>query len=61
MYLIIEMYAIYLFWRGLGNTGEEYLEVISDLLAYDEFVKDYNIVYDIAEDIERCKMANKEM
>lgn len=59
--MIIYMYTFYLSQRGPANTVEEYLEVITELLAYSEFVNDYNIVYDMAKDIKKSKNANKEM
>ncbi|XP_060841960.1 activating signal cointegrator 1 complex subunit 2-like [Rhopalosiphum padi] len=43
------------------NAVEEYLEVISELLSYNEFVIDYNAVYNLTKDIKKCQKFNKEI
>lgn len=43
------------------NAVEEYLEVVTELLAFNEFINDYNIVYNLSKDVKKCQRANKEM
>ncbi|XP_026820117.1 activating signal cointegrator 1 complex subunit 2-like [Rhopalosiphum maidis] len=43
------------------NAVEEYLEIISELLIYDEFVNDYNFVYNLIDDIKECQKFNKKI
>lgn len=40
---------------------EKYLEVVTELLVYNEFLNDYNFVYNLTKDVKRCQSANKEM
>ncbi|KAL4136098.1 hypothetical protein QTP88_007665 [Uroleucon formosanum] len=43
------------------NAVEEYLEVITELLEYNEFVIDYTLVYDLTKDIRKLQKSNKEI
>ncbi|CAI6353516.1 unnamed protein product [Macrosiphum euphorbiae] len=43
------------------NAVEEYLEVISELLEYNEFVNDYTLVYNLTKDIRKFQKSNKEI
>ncbi|XP_003248804.3 activating signal cointegrator 1 complex subunit 2 [Acyrthosiphon pisum] len=43
------------------SAVEEYLEAVSELLAYNEFVNDYNVVYNLTKDIKKYQKSNKEI
>jgi len=52
---------IFKFLQRSENAVEEYLEVISELLEYNEFVNDYTLVYNLTKDIRKFQKSNKEM
>jgi len=52
---------IFTFLTRSENAVEEYLQVISDLLEYNEFVNDYILVFNLTEDIKKFQKSNKEM
>lgn len=54
-------FCFILLLRGSENAVEEYLEIITELLVYNEFVNDYNAVYNLVKDIKKCQKINKEM
>lgn len=58
MYLSIFILFVY---RKSNHIIDEYFEAINELLAYNEFVIDYNIVYNLTKDIKKFKNTNKEM
>ncbi|XP_050522680.1 activating signal cointegrator 1 complex subunit 2 isoform X2 [Daktulosphaira vitifoliae] len=51
--------------EGINNKKEpelaveEYLEVIQELLTYNEFIIDYNYLYNLTEDLQKCKKMTK--
>lgn len=52
---------MYYVLKSAENVAEEYLEVVSELLTYNEFLYDYNHIYSLAKDIKKCQKINKEM
>lgn len=55
------LYYILFIYRKSNHIIDEYFEVINELLTYNEFVIDYNIVYNLTKDIKKYKNTTKEM
>lgn len=55
------MYLFHLLYSVSVNIIEEYLEVITELLGYNEFIIDYNTIYNLSKDIKKCQKVNDKM